>query len=63
MNRKLDTSLNSLDPATVIARVDFDDHLNDCARCQPGLCPKAEPLWRAVCLAALKAHAGSKAHF
>jgi hypothetical protein len=54
MNRKLNVSRATARGATAVARVAFDEHVDDCQKCQPHLCQAAETLWRAVCLAALK---------
>lgn len=56
MSAFIDTSSSSADRATATARLDFDKHMDTCNRCRPQLCETAETLWRAVSLAALRAH-------
>lgn len=53
---RLNVSTGAGGPVAV-RRNRFDQHLNDCPQCQTGaaLCGTAESLWRAVCIAALRA--------
>lgn len=41
-----------------VKRARFDAHVDMCQACQPGLCPTAQQLWRAVCTAAQRAQNG-----
>lgn len=53
--RKLDTQ-GSGSPEVANRRNLFDRHIDECAACQPALCPRAQALWRDVCLTALRVY-------
>lgn len=54
--RKLDVTQTSPHRLVREKRERFDNHLNDCASCQPAMCWEGQVLWRDLCLTALRKH-------
>lgn len=57
--RRLDVRPNSPHQGVAVRRQQFDQHLTECADCQPALCSVAQAMWRGVCLAALRTQGGA----
>lgn len=56
--RRLDVRAISPHQGIATRRKQFDQHVDDCADCQPMLCSTAQAMWRNLCLAALRAVPG-----
>lgn len=54
MRQKMNTSTGA-GGSVAVARVRFDNHLNDCRSCEKNLCDTAQSLWRNVLIVAMRA--------